>query len=310
MTDVDRAGYVEDATKFVHLMLEARQWDALDKLSVQNWLDNFPAQCRYFSLRILRHLLYYSERDLEALLRETILHSVLGTDIRRRFQLPSKFGQYPSFLHYELCKAMERTALVPLLDGNRPSESSLTVTRTALQALGFKPYSFAFPDKLSEIKTTTCDRLIFVDDNLGTGDQFRTFWTQFEAEPGRSIADFCDTHADWPIYYVVQVGLDQALNDLRGEFPRVHFLAGQIVAPDHGVFQPTSRCWLSEAERIEATAALTEVVQPIGIQLLGYRDFDYAVVLHKNIPDWSLPLLWRGVKGEWTPLVERKNSYE
>lgn len=302
-----REVFIEDAQKFVSLMLDTGQWDALDKLTVQNWLRNFPPEAEYFAWKILRTLIYYSERDLEALLREAIIHRVIGRGVRLEHQIPNDFGRYPSFLRHELLRAVDRTLIVPLLDDDRPSESSLGVTRSALTALGFPTGAFVFPSNLTSVPPSSVDRVIIVDDNAGSGDQFEGFWHNYQLTPTVVPAQYLAQFRE--VNYVVLAATATGMKRLRADFPTVRFTAGQTLTAELGIFDNNSICWQSHEEREEALLILEKALAPFQIPVKGYQDLSHTLILHKNIPDWSLPVLWRGVRGEWAPLVTRKNSY-
>src|SRR5688500_5994888 len=83
LTEEQRRDYVQDAEAFFAIMRRAGQWDGLLPDAVNLWLENFDTpSLRYFACRILRGLLYYSERDTETLLREGLNHQVLGRLVR------------------------------------------------------------------------------------------------------------------------------------------------------------------------------------------------------------------------------------
>lgn len=303
----NRDDFIEDTKKLVDLMLATRQWDALDRVAVQNWVGNFSTSTEYFAWRILKALIYYSERDLGALLREALIHKVLGRHVRATIQIPSKFSTYPSLLQYELSHATRRTAITPLLAGDHPAQSSFAVVRSALIDLGIPQTAFTSSAELCALTPQDTDRIIIVDDNAGSGDQFDEFWTRYELAPGVTPASHLSQFAE--VHYVVLSATEQGLTRLKVDFPAVTFTAGQVLTPEHSLFDPASTCWHDDAERTEALATLKHVAASRGLALAGYGGLTYAVILHKNIPDWTFPLLWRAIPNEWTPLMTRKNSH-
>jgi hypothetical protein len=301
--------HVEDTEAFLNLMLRSRQWDGLDSTRVERWLGNFDSDLlRYYALRILRRVVYYSEMDGELLLREALLHRVIGAEIRRTHQVASSFGRLPSFLESEFKRTLPKTLLVPLMDSGKPSESSPAITRIAAQRLNVPTESIHFPEKVTKSDLAACDRVVLVDDNVGSGQQFRAFWNTFEVASGERFQDLLKS-AQKPLYYVVLVGTSTALTDLRADHPNIRFCATQELTPDYEVFAPDSLFWGDPTECTAAKALIDEHLKSRGIPLLGWASLGYAVVFHRTIPDWSLPMFWQGNEN-WHPVLERKNSYE
>jgi hypothetical protein len=306
LTDTERADYVEDAEAFFAVMRRTHQWDALAPDAVQGWLGNFPqtGATRYFACRILRGLLYYSERDVETLFREALFDQVLGRIVRAAHQLPSKFGCLPSKLAYELQRVLERTVLVPLTSSGRPSESSPEITRIAQQRLSVSKGNILYPEHLDKEALGKFEHVVIVDDNLGSGAQFREFWSEYKLPDGSLLSDLL-APPGVSVHSLVLVGAADALGELRVNYPSVAFCCAQELPSNYGVFATSSVYWPDADEQTEAFAALTAHLASFGIPVQGWNDLTYAVILHKTIPDWTLPALWMSTE-DWKPLLHRK----
>jgi hypothetical protein len=308
LTDDQRADYVEDAEAFFAVMRRTHQWDALAPDAVPGWLGNFPATgaSRYFACRILRGLIYYSERDVETLLREALFDQVLGRIVRAEYQLPSKFGCLPSKLAFELQRALERTVLVPLTASGLPSESSPEITRIAQQRLSVPKANILYPEHLDKESLERFDHVVIVDDNLGSGAQFRGVWSEYKLADGSLLSDLL-APPRVSVHSLVLVGAAKALAELRVSYPMVDFCCAQELPSNYGVFAPSSVYWPDADEQSEAFASLTAHLASVGIPVDGWDALTYAVILHKTIPDWSLPALWMSAE-DWKPLLHRKTS--
>lgn len=307
LTDTERAEYIEDAEAFFAVMRRTHQWDALAPDAVQGWLGNFPqtGATRYFACRVLRGLLYYSGRDVETLFREALFDQVLGRIVRVEHQLPSKFGCISSKLAYELKRALERTALVPLTSSGRPSESSPEITRIAQQRLTVPKDNILYPHHLDEETLKQFDHVVIVDDNLGSGSQFREFWCDYQLPDGSLLSDLLGKH-NVSVHSLVLVGAKEALSELRTDYPNVAFSCAQELPANYGVFATSSVYWPDAEEQAEAFATFTTHLESFGIPVLGFNELTYAVIIHKTIPDWTLPALWMSTE-DWKPLLHRRN---
>jgi hypothetical protein len=293
-----RTAYVEDAETFFSLMSRTRQWDALQPDAVQRWLDNFPTdELRYYACRVLRGLLYYSERDVETLLREALFHKVIGGIVRSE-QRALSFGQFPSTLAYNFRRTVERTLLVPLVVADSPAESSSEVTRIAQQRLDIPGSRICYPHQIPEQDFADIDNVVIVDDNLGSGDQFREFWTTYRGHRSSELARFLAS-ANASVFSLVLVANAPALAALRDEFPEVAFCCAQELPSAWEVFGNSSVYWPDPEEQTEAETALEAHLGKFGIPLKGYGAMSYALILHRTVPDWCLPALWQQAE-DWT----------
>lgn len=301
--------YIDDCEPYASLMIAARQWDYVNHTAVRQWIGNFgPSKFgTYCAWRILRNLIYYSARDIEALLREGLFHNILGHDIRIKHQIASEFSRYPSHLKYYLERSKEKTLLVPIMSNNNPSESAPEVSRIIVQKLRFPEGNVVFPKDLTDAMLSSYDRIILIDDNIGSGDQFDEFWNEFECSD-RYLVSQRLTGCGKPIYCLVVVATEAGIDKLESSYSEIKFLATQKLGTKYQVFSQNSIFWANDAEREKAKDLFSNVLRSFGIPLLGHKDLDYAVILHDTIPDWSLPMLWKS-SVEWNLLMESKNSH-
>jgi hypothetical protein len=283
------------------------QWDGLEPNAANRWLDNFSTgPLKYFAARILRGLVYYSERDIGTLLKEGLVHQVLGRLVREEYQLKTEFSCYPSRLTYELKRHTERTLLVPLVMSDNPAESGPGITRIAERLLGFSRDNICYPDQLIDRNFSEIDDVVIIDDNLGSGQHFRKFWDDFANRDGVAISRFL-THAAKRVHHLVLVAVEPAFRSLVADYSDVRFAAAQLIPGDYGVFAPNSVYWPDTEEQTEAYNAFQSHLSSFDIPISGFSDMTFAVVLHDTIPDWCLPALWLQ-RPDWTPLITRKNS--
>lgn len=307
LTAPQRKDYTEDAEQFFAVMRRSGQWDGIAADAVPRWLNNFPSDSlRYFASRILRGLVYYSERDIGTLLKEGLLHQVLGQLVRERYQLASGFTCYPSVLSYQLRSHAERTLLVPLTPSDNPAESGPAIARLAEQSLAFPRSNICYPDQLKDRDFSNVDDVVLVDDNLGSGEQFREFWPSYLVDGRVDVGRFLGAAAS-RIHYLVLIATESALNQLRSNFPEVHFACAQRLPGSYDVFAPGSIYWPDLEEQNEARSELELHLAQFGVSLRGFEGLTYAVVLHNTIPDWCFPAFWRKEE-DWFPLLTRRNS--
>jgi hypothetical protein len=239
-------------------------------------------------------------------LKEGLLHQVLGDLVRERYQLPSGFACYPSVLSYQLRSHAERTLLVPLTASDSPAESGPGIARLAEQSLAFPRANICYPHQLKDRDFSVIDDVVFVDDNLGSGKQFRNFWPSYFVDASTEIGRFLGATAA-RLHYLVLIATESALVQLRSDFPELHFACAQRLPDSYDLFARDSIYWPDSEEQDEAVKTLEDHLARFGVSLRGFEGLTYAVVLHNTIPDWCFPAFWRKEE-DWFPLLTRRNS--
>ncbi len=287
------------------IMLRCGQWEGLTKTRVDQWINNFDTpETQYYAWRILRHLVYYSSRDAELLLKEVLFHKVVGRRVRLGFQVAQGFSHYPSRLKYEQQRALHRTLLIPLMDDDSPGESGPGIVRLALKSLNFPEKSICFPDAVGRHGSfADFDHIVIVDDNTGTGKQFCRFWDSYKLHDGTLLRDVIAL-SKVPVCYVVLVATEGAISLLRRKYADVDFFAAQELTSEYRIFGPGSACWGSDDERLSAEHALGLHLKKFGVPLRGFNGCDYAVSIREIAPNWTLPMFWYDNE-DWNRLLKR-----
>lgn len=306
----DQDDFIDNANKFITFMLECRQWSGLDMDDIDQWISNFRnynAEGIYYAYKLLCQTIYFSEDDLEFLLKEGIINTVINSDILNE-QLLHEFQLSQQELQYRINNELKTTLFVPLLDGDKPHESGNQLSRILVQRMGINSSQSLFTYKLSDAHASF-KRLIIVDDCIGSGDQCFEFWEKkARTADGTLLKDWCERN-NIKAYYVALIGYTNSIEKLKNDLKGLNFCCVIKLSETHKVFSDTSYVWKDSTEMSLAKEYFSEILNEKCIPLYGYKDLDFAAVMHRNIPDWSLPLFWKG-NSEWKILMKRKNSYE
>ncbi|KXY34997.1 phosphoribosyltransferase-like protein [Bacillus sp. FSL K6-0067] len=299
--------YIDQAKKNINFFLSCKQWSGLNKSKINSWIENFPddEKVMYFVHKLLNQIIYYSESDLKQMLFEGVFHRVLTNAVLKE-QIKDNFIHPQHSLDFKLKQELKKTLFVPLLDAEAPYESGNQVTRILTQQLGVPTNQVVFSRNINSLHEHY-ERLIILDDCIGSGDQFRTFWEESIVNSGESLREWCQMNKV-EAHYVVLVGYEDNINGLSVEMNDLQIHCVELLKEENRVFSNKSAYWENENEMNEAKKLFQEIVNEYGIPLLGYRDMDFAIIMHLNIPDWSLPVFWKSAPG-WDILIERKNSH-
>lgn len=299
--------YIDRCSLFFDFLFRKRQWSGIGSSDYTRWLNNFNQieNGKYIAMRILDSLLYYSENDLLKMLDDTIM-SIFEKDVVLPLQISRNFSCLPSEIEYTVIDAISKSIVMPSIeDFMDPGASGPEVIRTVRNH--FRPQiQTTFCDKLSP--SANYDRIIIVDDCIGSGDQCETFWTSAQIQGGKLLREWAN-ETGVKVYYLALVGYKNAVLWLQKEYSDISIVCAEYVDDTHQIFTETSTCWKDKEEREWAAEELKKHARENGISLLGYSDLGFAVALHKTIPDWSLPVLYKN-KNSWNHLIERKNTYD
>lgn len=304
--------YINKAKSFVDFMLIQQQWSGISRREVDKWLTNFQGMTDdeiKLIYKLLTNIIYYSEKDVTDVLKEGVFNCVAYDKILNA-QKNNEFSFSQKALRNIYEEELHASCFVPLLDKNSPHESGNYVTRLLVQQ-GIVPSNLSmFIDQVPAVlKSCNIRRLIIVDDCVGSGQQLTDFWGKrkvFADGKVMTIQEMCKKYGI-DAYYLTLFGYDQSIKDLKDKFSDLNIICVRFLRNQHRVFSDDSYIWKDAEERDKAIEVLSSLTKNAGIPLLGYRNLDFAFIMHQTIPDWSLPLFWKE-NNDWNLLVRRKNS--
>lgn len=294
--------YVDFSIEYFRFLIDSRQWTGFGWQELNTWIKNFKdiKNGKYIACKILRESLGYSEDDMALMIHDAI-SDIINGDVVKQKQIDSKFGKIKSLLRYDIKDELDKTFFVPLLVDNRPGESADAIIRLMTQRLGFT-INAKFSSDIEE--SEKYERIILVDDCIGSGEQFRRFFKEACIKNNKLFKDWCKNSVK-KLYYLVLVGDEETISNLESEYRFCKIVCIELLNENHRVIEKLEEDPIYQ----EAKAKLLDVLSVNEISLRGFNDMEYAVFMHGNIPDWSLPLLYKSRKN-WNPLLRRKDSHE
>ena len=293
-------------------MLSQQQWSGLTKHDVESWLKNFKGlaqEDQELVYKLLTNIIYFSENDVTEALKLGVFNCLAYNDIMTQ-QKSSGFTLSTHTLMNTYNSNLNRSCFVPLLDSGAPHESANNVCRTLVQQGIIPPEKSIFiKDVPMLFKSKTVNNLVIVDDCVGSGDQLKTFWTETRVEDNRvslSIKELCEKY-NATANYLTLFGYNKSIEALSEEFPDLKIFCVQKLSDQHRVFSESSYIWKDKDELSKALNLFDSLAKDAGIETYGYKKLDFAFIMHKTIPDWSLPVFWKK-NNDWNLLMRRKNS--
>ncbi len=297
---------------FIRFMLQQQQWTELDREDVEHWLGNFRTNTlyeQYLACRLLANIIYFSKKDISFALREGIFNLLVYKQVLET-QIASNFGQSLQAINNIFKEEMSKTCFIPLLATGSPHESGNYITRILVQDDIILQEQSNFIDTVIHYHNTKkFMHLVIVDDCIGSGDQFRQFWETAEVTDNDktiSLEKFC-VSKNIDISYLTLIGYKNSVEMLRNEYKSIKIYCVRLLTNEQRVFNTNSYVWLDDEEMLRAKKFFKEVTEEQGIDLYGYNNLDFALIMDQTIPDWSLPMFWNETP-RWKLLKRRKNS--
>lgn len=304
--------YINKCKAYIDFMLSQQQWSGLTKSEIEQWLSNFrqlDIHEKYFAYKLLANLIYYSEKDVIDALNEGIHSRLFNYKVLEK-QISAKFGLSQQTIQNIVKEELYNARFIPLLDKNAPHESGNYVSRLLVQQGMINASQSMFLDGIGdEFQKNTFKNLIIVDDCVGSGDQLREFWKSAKVSINSvsySLEQFC-TENDIEAYYLTLFGYDKSIFSLKKEIKNLKICCVRTLSDSQRVFSQNSYVWANEVEREKAVELFCALALENGLYLYGYKNLDFAFIMHQTIPDWTLPLFWQETP-EWKLLMRRKNS--
>ena len=224
-------------------------------------------------------------------------------------------GQFPSALRnllgsdsdFALVQALRGATdpgirLVPVIKAkDPPTKSGPLVLRKIQKRLELFDRWTIWPWDVSlAIQTQNVKAIIFVDDFLGSGDQF----TQFLQSQNLPTA-----HPGIEWIYAPVIASREGMGLLRSVQPTIKVVTAEVLEDTHKFFCAKNWELLTSGAIAEndAKAFYLELLKRKGLDFpsfeFGYSDMELCIGLEHSSPDNSLPILWH--KGEtWTSLFD------
>ena len=291
-------------------MMAHHQWSGIDKEDVDRWMNNFTNlsdEVKKLALTILINIIYYSETDIISALKHGI-YNLLFKDLVLKRQIDLHFSLSPKALSNIITEELDSSCFIPLLDKNAPHESGNSISRLLVQNNIINADQSIF---LHDIKIDSkYKRIVIIDDCVGSGDQLIKFWNEnAKIKKDNSdilLKDACLSIPNLIVNYLTLFGYRNSIKELQEKLNGLEIYCVNFLSNANRVFSDESYVWQND-ELVNAKEKIRELVNERGIPLLGYKDLDFAFIMNKTIPDWSLPMFYMETS-DWSPLLRRKST--
>lgn len=277
-------------------------WHGIHPIKLRKWLSNFNTEEeRYFAACVLDNLIYRSEDQTIAMMKHLLQRTL--SDLNRTDPMPLS----PE-INFE--QTLKRTfpidpkiRLVTVLRRADPhSKSSPTIARFMKRKLFVDENWIIKPWEIKEKIKEGIKVFLFIDDFLGTGDQFEKF---FIAEMSYALLE------NAYFAYVPLTAHLKGIESLQNIYPNLRVTAVEIIDNTHSLFHPESLCFQDginspkSAKNFYYSLLNSKNISIYGPERRGYGSFELAYAFSHAVPDNCLPILWWSDEENWYPLFDR-----
>lgn len=288
--------------------VDVQLWPTSDEFDPLGWLGNFPDEDKPLAAVLLDSFLFFSARMTDGMFSAAVQAT------SNRFIMGTRRDSKRAWSRYL------DSALFCLVTGEvpNPTDSGYLFARRVRQLLGVDEDRVVEPRTCLEHLANSLSPVIFVDDFVGSGNQFVEMWfRQYGLNSGRplSFAEIArgNPRAGWLFTYCPVLSSRLGADRLRSTCPEVYLSPAHVLDPRSSPLHAES---LVFPEDLRAPGR--DLIRRISLDVLGLPDTDGAVVndwqgFHKlgctvafshGIPDATLPIFYHSTPS-WTPLKRR-----
>ena len=290
-------GFIELAFTTGKQLISGGFWE-VQTSRFDSWVNQFCGrEEQFFAACLLDQTIFRSRPQFESALRSIFRSNVNHTIFRDEHDLRLT----------EVLRSEDdpKIRLVPVIcETDAPTKSGPLVLRRLQRILQLKARWMCWPwQAKSAIDEHSVHTIIFVDDFLGSGDQFVKFFDQWKFNEQVS--------ADVTFVYAPVVAHQNGLEKLTTSLPSVHVQCVEKLGDHQRFFNEETWKQLShdtisaeEAKEWYLHFGEQRELKPKDVSLLGYGDLELVFGFSHSTPNNSLPILWHA-SATWQPLLER-----
>lgn len=283
---------------------ESHVWPLQTRFDPEGWLKNFQDDEEELAVHLLNGFCYYSGSLVDQLFVTSFLR--LGDHV-----VPPNT---PAGTAKTLWSRFVDELVITYPTGETPSEadSGHLFARRARDLLGIPEERILSPAKAIERATTTSvPAIVFVDDFVGSGNQFLTTIRRKYGRSGLSFEDLAQLLP--PCYYIPLFCTEFAESSALGYLPsNVKCAPLHVLGDEYSVLRNPSVFWPTSLAS-DGPAFVREVSQRLGLpdtdgalttDWQGFGRLGLGIAFEHHIPDACLPIFYTTEAG-WRPLWRR-----
>ncbi|MEP0175528.1 MAG: hypothetical protein ABJH28_06425 [Paraglaciecola sp.] len=289
--------YINEVLSKCQAMKACGLWTKEPKIRPRAWLDNFDEIDKEIAAILLDNFIYYNAEHTDALLKSAY-HSISTVfsekkdksvaDILDDFVFTIVTGENPNLTDsgHHFIRRLRQLFQIP------------------------QPKIVSFQEALEQ--ASLGKNIIFIDDFVGSGEQFCTIWERPLEGSEVSFAKLCQ-NGDFLCIYVTLIATEDGLNHLQELSPKLKVVTAHTLSPSSAIEGISQRkvtqlgleLFLAKYS-IKISPQEDHIALNSNFLMKGYRNIGALIGFEHGVPDATLPIFWSpGVDASWVPLILR-----
>lgn len=275
-------------------------WSGIEISTLRTWLNNFnTSDEKYFAACVLDSLMYRSSSQTDALLEQLFTRCI-----------PEYFLMHPTPINIndDILKLMRKENnesdpgirfVAVLKEGDPPTKSATFIARLIKRKFDVDEKWIVVARDIHKLINNGIKIFIFIDDFLGTGDQFKSVFKQ------QCLDKYVD---DNYFLYSPLVAHEKGIRNLKKEFKNIHITCAEILNKRHSIFDKSSDCFKDNENTVKSARIFYyHLLKARGLTVKnrnGWGHLGLAYAFSHAVPDNCLPIFY--VENRiWQPLFKR-----
>lgn len=263
--------------------------------SAELWLANFDKPDQTAATALLDAFVYIESKAVDAM-----FSSALGS-------LASVVSQACDYKRAksDWCRFVE-AALVTRPTGERPNptDSGYLFQRRTRQFMDIDESQIVEPADAIRRLGKCGGQVVFVDDIVGSGDQFLQTWHR-EYELDGSLRSFADISQQITAHYVPLFATQAGVNRIRSDVPDLNLMPVHLLGFEHSANRQECLAW-TDVTYAKGFQLVEKYSRRLGIATpWGYKNLGLCIAFEHGVPDATIPL-FHFEHDDWRPLVLRR----
>lgn len=286
-------------------------WPPKIKLDPIGWLGNFPDNEKPLARQLLKNFLYFSQIMIEEMFKSNF-QSLSKKILSDKSNYEKCLEEWNSFLN---------NSYIIRVTGEDPSDadSGYIFSRLARDLLGYDEEQLLTPQEAIQVLNEQANRqnnFIFVDDFVGTGNQFVKFWKR-KWKDSLSFASF-ENKTLSNFFYIPIITTEIGKDYIHQNCPTIQMVVCHTLQSINSAINASSYIWRDfNSDGIEK---IHEVSERIGIPMTdgevsdngdgtkivswnGFWGLGLALAFNHGCPDATLPIFYFSSEN-WKPLIK------
>lgn len=293
--------YVNQIHEKINDFINLNIWRGIEKMKLKQWLKNFTTdEEKYFAACILDNLIYRSDSQTESM-----LFNLISIDIPNLILNHKPAGVNPLVTLGGFKNSVDPSIRLVCVKGefDAPSKSSHFVARMLKRKMMINENWIITPDKIDSCLKSGTKCFVFIDDFLGTGDQFHEMAEDIKLKEKLELVDTFFAYAPLTAH-------SDGVTFLNQSYPKLKITFVEKLDETNSVFNSAFNDGVNSPEGsrkfyidfMKRKSGLGDLIKD---SALGHGRLELTYVFEQSVPDNNISLIYWNLNSSINALFYR-----